>query len=118
MKTPEEIKKGLYRCHTMCKNDCPYYFNGIDTEECTGFLTKDAYAYIQQLEEHIDLMILQMRGDCGTCKYRDEVEVEAVYKMGAIRVPKRCVDCMSSTEGHTLWEYEGLPELARKENKR
>lgn len=50
MKTPDEIKKGLYACgadechgqHT----DCPYDHSGM----CTMYLCADALAYIEQLE--------------------------------------------------------------------
>ena len=52
MKTPEEIKKGLYACgadechgqHT----DCPY--NDGHTEPCIMYVCADALAYIEQLE--------------------------------------------------------------------
>lgn len=52
MKTPEEIKKGLEICSSPknchdCK-DCPY-----ENENCDEGLNGDAYAYIQQLEDHI-----------------------------------------------------------------
>lgn len=98
MKTPEEIKKGLHRCHTVCFEDCPYYHNGIECEECTTFLSQDALAYIKQLEERTDLMILQMRGDCGTCRFR-------------LSINGRCHDCMEAGDDpyHPLWEYEGFP---------
>lgn len=100
MKTPEEIKKGLRICRSLgmilggC-GDCPY--KGWDGD-CECGLEDDALAYIQQLEERIDLMKLQMRGDCGTCRFR-------------LSINGRCHDCMEGGDDpyHPLWEYEGLP---------
>lgn len=106
MKTPEEIKRALEYCNMLTnrKNiceSCPY--NGECTE--TGMPDQpgwDALLYIQQLEEAIDLMKLQMRGDCGTCKHRNDKENKA------------CYPCVTALKGyHPLWEYEGLPELPK-----
>lgn len=49
-RTPEEIKKGLRHCQTVCLEDCPYYRTGIKCSECTTHLSQDALAYIQYLE--------------------------------------------------------------------
>lgn len=102
MKSPEEIKRALEYCNMLTnrKNiceSCPY--NGECTE--TGMPGQpgwDALLYIQQLEERIDLMKLQMRGDCGTCRFR-------------LSISDRCHDCMEGGDDpyHPLWEYEGLP---------
>lgn len=101
MKSPEEIKRALEYCNMLTnrKNiceSCPY--NGECTE--TGMPDQpgwDALLYIQQLEETIDLMKLQMRGDCGTCKHRDE------YK-------ETCRNCLYAFDGKkSHWEYEGFP---------
>jgi hypothetical protein len=52
MKTPDEIKKGLYACGTdECHGqhtDCPY--NDGHTEPCIMYLCADALTYIEQLE--------------------------------------------------------------------
>ena len=47
MRTPEEIKKGLECCvsNPLC-HECPYY-NEVDC----NVMERDAFAYIQQLEE-------------------------------------------------------------------
>lgn len=62
-------------------------------------MKKDALAYIEQLEERIDLMMIQMRGDCGVCKHRNESAFQST-----------CSEC-TETEDNDLWEYEGLPEI-------
>lgn len=97
MKTPDEIKRGLKQCHTigMWCNGCPYE----KYEECYDHLASDALVYIDQLEERIDLMLIQMRGDCGTCKHRSE-------DYGP------CNACVLD-ENRPAWEYEGLPEIGR-----
>lgn len=52
MKTPDEIKKGLYACGVYkCHGkhtDCPY--NNGHTATCIRYLCADALAYIKQLE--------------------------------------------------------------------
>lgn len=52
MKTPDEIKKGLYACGTdECHGqhtDCPY--NNGHSEPCIMNVCGDALAYIEQLE--------------------------------------------------------------------
>lgn len=46
MKTPEEIKKGLMCGSVFCNIACPYW----NDDSCTIKVSKDALAYIQQLE--------------------------------------------------------------------
>ena len=93
MKTPEEIKIGL-ACKVTC-NRCPY--EHIDL--CGDRASEDALAYIAQLEETIQLMMIQMRGDCGCCKHRTDMAT--------------CNKCLTEKGHHPLWEYEGLPEVKR-----
>lgn len=56
MKTPDEIKKGLYACGTdECHGqhtDCPY--NDGHTEPCIMYVCADALAYIEQLESRAE----------------------------------------------------------------
>lgn len=112
MKTPEEIKKGLDCCFVTsnCDDGCPYDNNSCDYTFMNSSLFVDALAYIEQLEEQIDLMKIQMHGDCGVCKHRGGFDVE-----GAI-MSQRCYECLKK-ETRPNWEYEGLPEVARKESK-
>lgn len=101
MMTHEEIKKGLECCSkpqlsNPCK-DCPYDECGC-VEDGKANVTHDALIYIEQLEEQIQLMKIQMHGDCGACKHNDDA---------------RCYECLKA-KGRPLWEYEGLPELPKK----
>lgn len=102
MKTPEEIKRGLMVCSNLegsCE-ECPYKPEIKEELACSiGIMKKDALAYIEQLEERIDLMMIQMHGDCGVCKHRNE---------SAFQSP--CAEC-TETKDNDLWEYEGLPEV-------
>ena len=54
MKTPDEIKKGLYCCSHLCGciEGCPYEADG-SCENADG-VERDALAYIQQLEAELD----------------------------------------------------------------
>ena len=51
-KTSEEIKKGLECCDkgNACRGHCPYDGPENGIKGCTGKLSRDALAYIQQLE--------------------------------------------------------------------
>lgn len=102
MKTPETIKLALAHCRlkTICDSRCPYHHEG-----CGDSLRTDALAYIETLEDMIQMMLLQMRGDCGVCKHRKHTASEV------------CTACLTSRHDKPNWEYEGLPEMARKENK-
>lgn len=112
MKTHETIKKALAHCRLkgICDSRCPYYHEG-----CGDALRTDALACIEQLEEQIALMKIQMQGDCGTCKHRHDRREFDDDQMKC-KMSKACYECLSSN-GRSQWEYEGLPEVARKENK-
>ena len=103
MKTPDVIKEGLEVCRAdECHGhhtDCPYE----DDFFCIMHICGDALAYIEHLEEQISLMKIQMLGDCGVCKHRNERPSEG----------STCNKC-AVKDGHPLWEYEGLPELPKK----
>lgn len=98
MRTPEELKESLNACFVkMSCAGCNYPRSTIGFK-CIVDMCKDALTYIEQLEEKIDLMMIQMHGDCGLCKHKDE--------MGA-----RCAECVTSKKNRPNWEYEGLPEI-------
>lgn len=101
MKTPEEIKKALklHKGGSSCTK-CPYYGGFGEDYACMPGLITDVLAHIDQLEETIDLMKIQMRGDCGTCKHRD--------------VRGEPCDTCGPDHNRPAWEYEGLPELPKK----
>lgn len=56
----------------------------------------DAEAAIEEQDAVISLMQIQMEGDCGCCKHKND------------RGP--CAQCRSIAY-HPDWEYEGLPEI-------
>lgn len=62
-KTPEEIKKALECCGKGdgCKRHCPYDLVEGGVEACTSALSRDALAYIEQLEARITR--------CADCKH-------------------------------------------------
>lgn len=97
MKTPEEIKTGL-------KNMVRRWKGWREENEAN-----DALAYINQLEETISLMKIQMHGDCGVCKHREDQRVKADAQFG-VRLSPACYECLSKG-GRSRWEYEGLPEV-------
>jgi len=105
MKTPEEIKQGLKCCGVMTAREmpckvCPYdRLCKEDPNEC--YLLPDALALIERLEERIDSMLLQMRGDCGTCKHK-------------IARDEPCASCLLERT-RPNWEYEGFPAYNPKE---
>lgn len=81
MKTPDEIKKGLEFCLAgPCPGaECPYYEKELF--RCGYFKSKDALAYIQQLETKChqlererDAAVadLTQAKDCDTCRYNTE----------------------------------------------
>ena len=72
MKTPEEIKKGLWCCanndiSAHCGN-CPYN-RGTGDHGCIAELNADALALIQQLERERDAAIADILRECHKCKH-------------------------------------------------
>ena len=96
MKTPDDKTIALPCCQVdeIACHDCKYFGKPF----CANVALKDALEKIKTLEEQIDLMKIQMRGDCGVCKYRNDA---------------RCHMCLEKGD-RALWEYEGLPELPKK----
>lgn len=72
MNTPDEIKKGLEcriaggdgRCNLYCVS-CPYFSAGYSLSAAT----KDALAYIQQLERERDAAVEGLKQSLSCCKY-------------------------------------------------
>lgn len=78
MKTPDEIKKGLYCCShdedgCNCEH-CPYNL-GLLESGCIAIFAADALAYIQRLERERDAAVKDLHrvardGQiCAICKY-------------------------------------------------
>lgn len=111
MKTPEDILRGMEHCYVQHScNGCPYIDDG-----CVPTLWDDGFARLRQLEKKvadaeaaieerdtvINLMQIQMRGDCGCCAHGKDGKAEP------------CTSCLASKEYHPRWEYEGLPEIPK-----
>lgn len=100
VKMPCEIKKGLALCsQDICVKDgeCPYAKNCDECGEEFQLLKAHALSYINELEERIDLMKIQMQGDCGVCKRREARD-------------EICAACLRN-DRRPAWQYEGLPEV-------
>ena len=99
MRTPEEIKKAAACCFGFesC-NGCPYTQKRCKDITTSPELIDDMIALIDRQEETIQLMQIQVMGDCGVCKHKKEPEV--------------CKECMSIAY-HPDWEYEGLPDIPK-----
>lgn len=110
MKKPEEIKKALklHKGGSSCTK-CPYYGGFGDDYACMPGLITDVMTYIEQLEEQVQLMKIQMHGDCGVCKHRSNAQVTPAGP----RFGGPCYTCMQK-ESRPNWEYEGLPEVKSK----
>ena len=66
----------------------------------------------KQMEEAITLMKIQMHGDCGCCKHRND-ERKLEDKQLGCRLSPACYECLRK-DGRSQWEYEGLPEVKGK----
>ena len=66
----------------------------------------------KQMEEAIPLMKIQMHGDCGCCKHRND-ERKLEDKQLGCRLSPACYECLRK-DGRSQWEYEGLPEVKGK----
>lgn len=95
MRTPGEIKQWLAdkECSVWIKREKLAALEYIEQLEKK---VADAEAAIEERDTIINLMKIQIAGDCGCCKHKD--------------VPSVCADCMKKT-GRPCWEYEGLPEV-------
>lgn len=75
MHTPDEIKKGLECCvqGNVCRKNCPYGNSLHGIVECTTNLSRDALAYIHQLEAERDALLTYLTDSryvhCSICKH-------------------------------------------------
>lgn len=105
---PDEIKKGLECCADVgrCIEACPY---GEDWHpKCVIQKSRDALAYIQQLERERDalLEIVRNEADCKVCKHLKE-ECDGDCSFCEIEGPCACARC-TTEDSH--WEYAGIKE--------
>lgn len=109
MKKPEEIKKWLnclaFKCdlYHLC-GECEYEELCEDPDTAHQY-APNALAYIEQLENQIDLMQEQMHGDCGVCSHRHDFNMDT----HGLDMSQTCYECLQK-ETRPNWEYEGLPE--------
>lgn len=105
MKTPEEIKKGLW----CCIGDSSYHCDKCPYEKgckvAHDELFDDVLAYIQQLESKLaqaererDAAVYDLAAgrDCPDCKH---------YEVPSFKQP--CRSCMRDTESKSKWEWRG-----------
>ena len=116
MKTPEEIKKGLEQCaETETCENCHYRDDCMEVFRNSPF-TKDALAYIQQLESRLaqvererDAAVQTVHGLCLHCKNDDSEKCRE-----CLFWPSR-VYFVSSETYVDNWEWRGVCEENTKE---
>ena len=121
MKTPEEIKKGLWCCPGQYSGSCgrcPYSNDGGDCGRNGVQIMKDALAYIQQLEakdanqaqriaelekelaavkRERDAAVFALHGNCDECRWQDTAKcASCVYGIDAWNTHDDC------------WEWDGV----------
>ena len=122
MKTPDEIKKGLFVCSDLEGNCpyCPYAINGHRDPEgmCIKELANDALAYIQQLEterhqlltrcerleRERDAAVADIPRACGYCKW---FEINLGGNMTECHNPNGCMNISGINTG---FEWRGVKE--------
>ena len=127
MKTPDEIKKGLYCCcvDPDMRNcyECPYDI--CDEKYCDCNLGADALEYIQQLEHHIGELTEKVAQLDHVTRERDAL-LEIVKELGECNYckhdsycPHTIPDCMNCKDGNcqcyscghqSKWQWSGVQE--------
>jgi hypothetical protein len=106
MKTPEEVKKGLWCCQAQYSascGKCPYSNDGRDCGRNGVQIMKDALTYIQQLEAEleaikmeVDMAVSALHGDCGVCMFQQTAKCDS------------CRYGVNPWYVHDCWEWEGV----------
>ena len=102
MKTPDEIKKGLGYCASDSFQDCdkcPY--EGVPCNEMG--LIKDALAYIQQLEEKVELYDECVDNALQLMRERDAMMADLTLVCGSESINP----CLVCSHYRTDWEKPG-----------
>ena len=108
MKTAEEIKKGLECCMGVADClACPYKKEHSDgSKSCVETSTKDALAYIQQLERERDAAVEGLHGHCWHCIH---------FERGKLLQEKEtCMNCINNFDDESLadnWQWRGVQEV-------
>lgn len=98
--TPQEIKDKLSEKERFVWNR-RRNLAALEYIEQLEKKVSDAEAAIDERDTVINLMKIQMRGDCGCCAHGKDGKAEP------------CASCLASKEYHPRWEYEGLPEIPK-----
>ena len=114
MKTPEEIKKGLYCCTNdedgcNCEH-CPYNL-GLLESGCIAMFAADALAYIQQLERERDAAVEQLKAvdvnsyfECAHCKHEELCNSPVWPCNGCDNEECPCYTCSDGSN----WRWRGV----------
>ena len=126
MKTPEEIKKGLECCMGVADCcACPYKKESSDVgKSCVETSTKDALAYIQQLEEKAALYDECVADAAKLQKERDAAVKDMTELMQLLHYCRHCKhltddgECtndFADTDGMPwrCWQWRGIQGVDR-----
>lgn len=116
MKTPDEIKKGIYICYVQPDGRtcgiCPY--DVISEGYCECNLWADALEYIQQLEKERSALLADLREadmvDCAHCAHYIPVGVQCEGEGDCLECDlKNCVcnECLDNSN----WKWRGVLEV-------
>ena len=128
MRTPEEIKEGLYCCYIHSDErkcgECPYIIDDVNDCDCTP--GKDAFEYIQQLEHQIGELTEKVEQLDHVTRERDAL-LEIVKELGECNYckhnsycPHTIPDCMNCKDGNcqcyscghqSKWQWSGVQEV-------
>ena len=127
MKTPDEIKEGLYICYVQpggrtC-NECPYFID--DATDCDCLPGNDALEYVRQLERRIGELAEKVAQIDHVTRERDAL-LEIVKELGECNYckhnsycPHTIPDCMNCKDGNcqcyscghqSKWQWSGVQE--------
>jgi len=126
MKTPDEIKNGLECCvqGNVCRKNCPYGGSPHGIVVCTANLSRDALAYIQQLEAANDELLTKVKQLTAKCRQLERERDAAVGDLhylvnhplsaGPCYACAHTKDCYSvgncDTAENDRWEWRGVKE--------
>ena len=115
MKTPDEIKKGLYICYVQpggrtC-NECPYFID--DASDCDCNPGADSLGYIQQLEKEHDALLADLRDadmlECAHCAHYVHVGAQCEGEGDCLECDYKNCAC-NGCWGNSNWEWRGVQE--------